>query len=446
MLRKRIRRTIMILLLIAAGVVVAVRWNAWFGNPPEPPYTVDNTPHNLMLTLGQDGEHERVVSWRCDTVLRPSFLSITCPDSTTLTIEATGEVIPSRSGKAAFYRAHLGNLAAGTYTVVAHSDSACSAPHTMIVRAEQAVHEFVALGDIQATTRDYSSELFSSVLNGCPEAEFMLQAGDLIERPSDNYWQLFFSTFLSDTLLPVVAATGNHEYLKGIIKTIDSRWTSVFVNPKNGPLVGLGKSYYVDYFGMRIVVLDTDGLLRVPDFTRSEAWLHRVLSDTAATGLWKTVVMHHPTRSAGLGRDNPLIFAAFAKTLKKADIIISGHDHSYARRIINHRHGDKQQTLSYVVSSSDKCYLPKLSDRDDRLLSAHPQYLRIRYDSTMVEVATYLVSDNTLYDKVVLSRDTTAIDYFIGVGEILDMPERYAGKDNVKTRTFRKRRAERLSR
>ena len=443
MRRKGIRQFIILLLLIAAGVVVAVRWNAWFGNPAESAYIVGTEPENLMLTLGEKGDSERVLSWRCDTALHTSYVCLTHPDGQTETIQAAGEVVESRAGKAAFYHAPLCCPKNGTYSVVAHTCKHSSNPYIFTINAPDSDHEFAVLGDIQATTSDYSQHVVRSVRNGVPNAEFWVQVGDLIERPCDNYWQLAFSALKSDTLTAFVAATGNHEYLKGIRKTLDSRWTSVFVNPHNGPHGALGRTYYVDYNGLRLIVLDTDGLFYFSDYTRTEAWLFHALTDTTAADSWKMVVMHHPARSAGMGRDNPLIFAAFARALSYADVVVAGHDHSYARRIKSHKYSNVKQTVSYVISTSDKHYLPKLNKRDDRLLSCHPHYLKVRYNSNSLEVATYLLNDNTLYDRVLLSADTTAIDYFEGVGEIIEMPQRYKEKNNWKTRLFKKRLAER---
>ena len=44
------------------------------------------------------------------------------------------------------------------------------------------------------------------------------------------------------------------------------------------------------------------------------------------------VMMHHPVLPACKGRFNPLEYASFRRALGDADLVISGHDHSYMRR------------------------------------------------------------------------------------------------------------------
>ena len=87
------------------------RWDVWFHNTEELPYTAASTPHWVLLTFGDKDEQSRNVSWQCDSIVQPSWLElVSLRDSDTIRIEAQGEVFRSRSGQAAYYVARLRQL------------------------------------------------------------------------------------------------------------------------------------------------------------------------------------------------------------------------------------------------------------------------------------------------------------------------------------------------
>ena len=42
------------LLLAGLGLLTYIRWEVWFGNPPEAPYTAPPVPSRVLLTFGND--------------------------------------------------------------------------------------------------------------------------------------------------------------------------------------------------------------------------------------------------------------------------------------------------------------------------------------------------------------------------------------------------------
>ena len=52
-------------ILLGLGIWTYTRWDVWFGNPPEAPYTASETPSRVLLTFGNEGELSRIVSWMC---------------------------------------------------------------------------------------------------------------------------------------------------------------------------------------------------------------------------------------------------------------------------------------------------------------------------------------------------------------------------------------------
>ena len=112
--KKKITLGCLGLLLAGLAVLSYVRWNVWFGNPPEAPYAPQPMPSRVLLTFGNDGALSRNVSWQCDSVLHTSHLELAADDDTAvICIPATGEVFHSRSGKGAFYVARLTHLVDG---------------------------------------------------------------------------------------------------------------------------------------------------------------------------------------------------------------------------------------------------------------------------------------------------------------------------------------------
>jgi len=109
--KKKITLGLIGVLLAGLAILTYIRWEVWFGNPPEAPYTAPTVPSRVLLTFGNEGALSRNVSWQCDSVLQTSYLELGDENDTAIIdIPATGEVFASRSGKAAYYVARLTNL------------------------------------------------------------------------------------------------------------------------------------------------------------------------------------------------------------------------------------------------------------------------------------------------------------------------------------------------
>ena len=242
------------LCLLAGGATVcAIRWQAWFGNPPEPKYNEPIIAHQFM-TFDNDSVSD---------ALQRDTLS------------------------------------------------------------------FLLLGDIHNSLTNTDMSLLSE---RHPDIQFWAQLGDWMERPYLCYEQQIYQSLLGTRLdsLPIVAIPGNHEYLKGIVKTLPEHWKTIFPNPQNGPARFLGTTYYVDFPHLRLIAIDTDGLHRVSDYTQVAFWLKKTLREAGKK--FTVVMMHHPVYSTAEGRSNPLMWLAFHSAMREADVVFSGHDHNYARR------------------------------------------------------------------------------------------------------------------
>ena len=205
--------------------------------------------------------------------------------------------------------------------------------------------------------------------------------------------------------LPIVAIPGNHEYLKGVVKTLPEQWKSVFPNPQNGPKRFLGTSYFVDFPHFRIITLDTDGLHRMSDYTQTVFWLKNTLRN--AGDKFTLVMMHHPVYSTAKGRTNPFILLAFHGALREADIVFSGHDHNYARRTEYYkaRFWKKEEpTIFIATNASNKAYPIKNSEKLDNSFSGEPVYEYLQITHNALHICTYKVNSGELLDEIVISK------------------------------------------
>lgn len=83
---------------------------------------------------------------------------------------------------------------------------------------------------------------------------------------------------------------------------LDERWVPTFQMPKNGPAPALGRSYFVDYENVRIVVLDTNVIFW--HLLSTTVWLNKVL-DEREDDPFLIVMGHHGVHSVRGGRLNP---------------------------------------------------------------------------------------------------------------------------------------------
>lgn len=317
------------LCLLAGGAIVcAIRWQAWFGNPPEPKYNEPIIAHQFM-TMDNDSVSD---------ALQRDTLS------------------------------------------------------------------FLLLGDIHNSFTNTEMSLLSE---RHPDIQFWAQLGDWMERPYLCYEQQIYQSLLGTRLdsLPIVAIPGNHEYLKGIVKTLPEHWKTIFPNPQNGPVRFLGTTYYVDFPHLRLIAIDTDGLHRVSDYTQVAFWLKKTLREAGKK--FTVVMMHHPVYSTAEGRSNPLMWLAFHSAMREADVVFSGHDHNYARRTEHYkaRFWKKEEPTIFIsTNASAKKYPVKENKKYEASLTGEPVYESLFVTQNALYISTYNLHSYELIDEVEISR------------------------------------------
>lgn len=414
--KKKITYSILAVVLVAAGILLCVRWKSWFGQPEEEPYDVSEKPWRVMLTFGDGEENSRNVSWQCgDSVAKEAHVElhdldyscqVTCvgycytdtlPDIKL--IKAKGEVFQSRAGKAAYYVAKLRNLTPDTryrYRAVVDGKASEWQEFRTYPTNDDAL-SFIFVGDVQDTIGGAANKFIKSAFAAHKDAEFLVSGGDLTERPRDVNWaETFRSLEGIGTRYPVLCITGNHDYLKEIPRKLERRFSLIFSYFLDS-MVGENQVFSQRYGNAEFFLLDSDREL--PYLLEQKEWLEKALD--ASKAKWKIVLIHHPLYSLR-GNNNLIQRWVFDDLIreKHVDLVLQGHEHNYGRMLADHSH----EPLYTVSHCSPKTYSHKSSDYFDRVItdSRFYQYVRIKGDT--LEMSAYNVYNNRRLDYVKLMK------------------------------------------
>lgn len=399
---KRIWKILLAVAVVAAlALWVRSRWRAWFGNVPEVEFSTALAPGRITLTPGEDFLTQRTVSWRCGSDTTCSSLELAhCAD--TAVIAATGCVVRSRAGSDAFYHARLSGLKPGeSYSYRAITAGHASQWHSFSMPGRSGSRRFLYFGDVQDTIGGESRQWLSKLYERYHDADFWACAGDLVEAPVDKYWNYFFSTAHDVAAnVPLVVATGNHDYIKSLYPTIDPRWTHTFSYPPNGAPTARGKSYFFDTPTMRFIVIDTNGISDVLTATGTHTWLERTLADAGSR--WKVVMMHHPIHSVRRGRNNVVIRNIVRPLLERygAHLVLQGHEHGYMRSL-----GRNDGLPVYVVSfMSPKAYPSREPEEGLKIIAGRRTYQVIDFDNIALTYRAFALDNDSLLDSLTIKR------------------------------------------
>jgi 3',5'-cyclic AMP phosphodiesterase CpdA len=197
------------------------------------------------------------------------------------------------------------------------------------------------------------------------------------------------------------------------IPAVSTHWRPQFAFPIQGvPDESLKETvYYIDYQGVRFISLDSNKApeLQVP-------WFREVLS--ANPNKWTIVTFHHPVFSPGSDRDNPKIRELWKPVIDefKVDLVLSGHDHTYARTgqidtkgLVNVPSGyqqayDPKIGTVYVVSvSGPKMYPITKGNYAKRVAENTQLYQIINIDGENLEYRAFEATGE-LYDSFTLQK------------------------------------------
>lgn len=381
----------------------------------------ENNPDRIVLNLTENPATSIAITWR--TVKESVEPKVEISKSTqwtdfvksTVTHNAVKQkFVTDRSDVVYHYSVVIDNLTPATnYVYRVGSDSVWS-EWNQFTTADliKSPFKFVFLGDPQDDLKEHCSRVFREAFKKAPDAKFWLIGGDLVTNPQDNLWEEFFyaAGFIFRTM-PIIAAPGNHDHLvidaygkQKPSKEIASTWTSHFTLPENGLGDLKETNYYIDYQGVRFVVINSQ--VKVVE---QASWLDGLLSDNP--NKWTIVCFHHPIYSATSERNDKTTREAFQPIFDKynVELVLNGHDHTYARsKMIKYGKpvapGEKGTT--YVVSVSGPKAYPLNDKFDDLMVKTGNElqlYQVIELNENKIFYKAYTV-DGNLFDSFELTK------------------------------------------
>ena len=260
----------------------------------------------------------------------------------------------------------------------------------------------VILGDVHNTLTHAD---YMQIAGQCPDMQCYAQLGDFVEREQFYYKQLLMRELQGTPFerLPMMACPGNHEYTKGVNRQLPESWYESFPMPQNGPLFGKGSTYFVDCRNIRFVVIDTEYPQLLSDFTRLNAWAKQAISRSCQP--WIVVLMHRPVYASRRGRINPSVWMSMVYALHDADVIFSGHDHTYARRGDGVPDNDELHDPVWIgLTSTTRARTPKTHSRMDTIVAGGPYYEQLRATRHELTLRTFglnadCIDSLTLYKR-----------------------------------------------
>ena len=374
---------------LGACLVVAVATLSPIGaaaaDTTDPAGTTQGAPERAILTATADPASSQRVTWRAIDVPTdtPASVELRLVDGTVRTVDAAVTKVvhigannrvtndPNAAAKTAVtFAAELTGLEPGTsyaYRVL-NSGQAGEWNTFTTASANDDPFTFTWYSDGQNDLTEYWTPIVDFTNAAIPNSRLTLQSGDLINLSVENEWQEWFD-ITSDTRQTQnwLPAIGNHEYSQDAGSDL---WDSSYaLNNGDGPqpdpaasaslreyqaLIAAHQAnrvYYTDFQGVRFIQLNSHLVgqaamqnqqgVTLPSIPSAEfnqinvalqaQWLDRVLEESDAN--WTVVMFHHPTFSTSQGRNQPVQRGAWLPIIEKhnVDLVLSGHDHTYAR-------------------------------------------------------------------------------------------------------------------
>ncbi len=348
------------------AIAIVVAAIAWFGaapivgamvgvSPPRSagkPFAPAGLPDRIVLTPGADPAREMAVAFRTGPGQTWSEAEI-APAIDGPSLEERAEIVRGKSAPRSLVSAN----GAANYHQIRFSGLAPETVYAYRVKGEAGWSEwlqfrtaaatpgpfrFLYLGDVQNGILSVSSRVVRQAFGAHGPIDLVLHAGDLVDQrgdlDADDEWgEWIAAAGYQYAVVPQIPAAGNHEYEKQLVpdavapRRLGAYWPLQFALPQNGARKVTDTTYYVDYQGVRFVVLDGTSALDRGTAKDQALWLDRVLAESDAQ--WKIVLFHQPVFSCGRPSDEEVLKAAWKPVFdrRKVDLVLQGHDHCYSR-------------------------------------------------------------------------------------------------------------------
>ncbi|MGJ3242371.1 MAG: fibronectin type III domain-containing protein [Opitutales bacterium] len=312
--------------------------------------TASPDPDRIVLTWAGDPATSIAVNWRTDPSVSQAYAEIAPAtadprfDLARRQVAATTEPLDlntayrNSQGRVHYHSATFTGLEPDTLYAYRVGDGADRWSEWIQFRTAAVSPEpfsFLYFGDAQNAVFSHWSRVIRAAYSRAPEAAFSLHAGDLVNRAHrDREWAEWFTAGgWIHASVPSIVVAGNHEYdepdeAQEEPKVLALQWRPQFTLPVEAELPeDLHETVYsIDYQGARFIVLNSNRHAEA-----QAAWLEAVLA--ANPHRWTIVSFHHPVFSSGRGRDNAERRSLLKPIFDKhgVDLVLQGHDHTYAR-------------------------------------------------------------------------------------------------------------------
>ena len=339
------------------------------------------TPERIILNLTENPSTETAVTWRTSALTEnpevefaPMTEFIKSSAKTASISAAVEKTSVDNNRKVYHYSAVIKNLKPDTlYTYrVGAGENRSEWNSFKTASAEESPFTFIYMGDPQTEVKSKCSQIFRAAFKKAPHAAFWLFGGDIVNSgDNDMQWEEFHQALgWISAVTPIALIPGNHEYpdrrtLKGEYK-IFHLWRPQFTLPENGPAGLEETAYYIDYQGVRFVMLNGNEKIE-----EQAEWLNRILSENSQG--WTIVSIHQPVYSIPRHGKESKLKKHLAPVIEKhsVDLVLQGHDHIYSRshRIKNGAIAEKNKNGTvYIISVSGPKFYPE-SRTDGKLLA-----------------------------------------------------------------------------
>ena len=181
-------------------------------------------PDRIVLTWDADPRHTMAVTWRTDETVKKGIAEVQLADHGPLftmnaaKVTATTKPTPTNLGPPHIHAARFVDLrpkAKYAYRV-GDGPNWSEWNHFLTASDEAEPFSFVYFGDAQNDLKSQWSRVVREAYRAAPQAAFMLHAGDLVNRgTNDAEWgEWFLASSHIHRMVPCVPTPGNHEYEK----------------------------------------------------------------------------------------------------------------------------------------------------------------------------------------------------------------------------------------
>ncbi len=377
-------------------------------------YTTNQTPLRILLNLTDKPAQSMAVTWRTiGPIDSPRVQFAIAPDWTEFgpamsSVNGQTEMVLIDSIQSVYHHsAIIKELFPNTLYIyrVGSDDEWSEWNQFRTADDHNAPFEFVFFGDPQEGIKEYVPRIFRKGFSVAPDARFWLFTGDLIPIPEkDKYWhEWFLAGGFVFSMVPSIMTPGSHEYYyrkadRTKVHEFTRFWNAHFTLPENG-VAGLGeRSYYVDYQGVRIIMLDGQSKR-----DEQSGWMDNLLKNNP--NKWTIAAVHQPVFSMGRDRDEKDTHDAFMYIFDKygVDLVLTGHDHVYARshKLFNGEVvGNDDYGTVYVISVSGAKSYP----------------LSFKYGNLMKKTGQNM----QLFQVISINDDTLAFKSYTVTGKLYD--------------------------